>query len=70
MDTAQLGDALRRRRHALHLDQLEVAELAQVSVRYLRDLEHGKPTAQLRGLLSVLHVLGLRLELVPDTTRG
>ena len=56
-----LGERLRRRRKALGLRQQELADLAEVSVRFVHDVEHGKPTVQLAQLLRVLDALGLRL---------
>jgi y4mF family transcriptional regulator len=58
-----LGAQLRRQRRDLGLTQDDVAALAQVSVRLLRDLEHGRPTVRTDKLLSVLDVLGLELTL-------
>lgn len=59
-----VGPAVRSARRDLGLDQETTARLAGVSVRFLRDLEHGKETVQLRHLLAVLDVLGLELRLV------
>lgn len=60
-----LAAALRRRRKALGLRQQELADLAEVSVRFVHDVEHGKPTVQLAQLLRVLDALGLRLTIPP-----
>lgn len=59
-----LGEAVRSARGDLRLDQETTARLAGVSVRFLRELEHGKDTVQLRQVLAVLEVLGLELRLV------
>lgn len=59
-----LADAVRATRRELGLDQETTARLAGVSVRFLRELEHGKETVQLRHVLAVLDVLGLKLRLV------
>lgn len=61
---AQIGDEIRGIRKSLGLDQRTVAELADVSVRFLRSLEQGKPSVQLDHVLRVLHVLGLDLAVV------
>jgi len=61
MTTAPLGEALRRRRRDLGLRQVELAELAGVSERFVRELEHGKATARLDKVEAVLDVLGLTL---------
>ena len=63
MDTAaQVGAALRARRKQLKLTQLDLAELADVSVRFLSDLESGKPSVQLGKVMAVAHTLGWRIE--------
>jgi len=56
-----LGTQVRAARKASGLDQLLLADLAGVSDRFVRDLEHGKPTVQLRMVLAVLDTLGLDL---------
>ena len=53
-----IGRAVRAARRDLGLDQETTARLAGVSVRFLRELEHGKDTVQLRHV-AVLDVLGL-----------
>jgi len=59
----KLGYAVRERRRALKLTQLELANLSSVGLAFLYDLEHGKPTLRLDKVLSVLAVLGLELTL-------
>ncbi|HEX9889360.1 MAG TPA: helix-turn-helix domain-containing protein [Nitriliruptorales bacterium] len=60
---ASIGAAVRTTREGLRLDQETTALLAGVSTRFLRALEHGKPTVQLDKLLAVLDVLGLELRI-------
>ncbi|MGH3443729.1 MAG: type II toxin-antitoxin system Y4mF family antitoxin, partial [Nitriliruptorales bacterium] len=62
--TMALGASVRRRRRALGLTQEDLADLAEVSVRFVHALEHGKPTVQLEQVLRVLGVLGLGLRVV------
>jgi HTH-type transcriptional regulator/antitoxin HipB len=57
-----LGEAVVKRRKALHLNQDELAELAQVSPRFVRALEHGKPTARFDKVVAVLDALGLEID--------
>ncbi len=54
--------ALRARRKELRLSQQDLAELAGVSVRFIHDLEAGKPSVQLDRLLAVARTLGLELQ--------
>jgi y4mF family transcriptional regulator len=62
MSAAQLGAIVVNRRKELHLGQDELAELAQVSPRFIRALEHGKTTARLDKIQAVLDVLGLEID--------
>lgn len=68
MDVEGIGAFVRAKRKELRLTQLEVAELAKVSDRFLRDLEHGKPSAEIGKVIDVLAVLGFDLE--PVVRRG
>lgn len=53
---------VRRRRMELALSQSELAALAGTSVRWIRDLEHGKATVRLDKLVAVMAALGLELQ--------
>ncbi len=61
---SRIGEAVRDRRQALDLTQVELAELAQCSTRFVHTVESGKPTIRLDKLLAVLEVLGLELHLM------
>lgn len=54
----QLGDALRAARKQLGLTQPKLALAAGVGVRFIVDLEAGKPTVQLQQVLRVIDALG------------
>ena len=56
---------MRERRVELHLTQIDLAGVARVSPRLIGELEHGKRTGQLGGILRVLAALGLDLYLSP-----
>ncbi|MFT6108849.1 MAG: y4mF family transcriptional regulator [Planctomycetota bacterium] len=56
-----LSITLRERRAALNLNQVDVAELAGCSTRFVHAAEAGKTTLRLDKLLAVLDVLGLDL---------
>ena len=58
-----LGLALRQARKALHLTQSELALAAGVGVRFLVELEAGKPTVRLEHVLRVIDALGGSLQL-------
>jgi y4mF family transcriptional regulator len=61
-DAKQLGELIRGRRHELGLTQTEVAEVADTNLRFLSELERGKPTARLENVMRVLATLGIELE--------
>jgi y4mF family transcriptional regulator len=60
-DPATLGALVRERRHQLGLTQTEVADVARTTLRFVSELESGKRTAQLDGVLRVLRALGIDL---------
>lgn len=60
---AALGQAARSARKQLGLTQPQLALAAGVGVRFIVDLEAGKPTLRLENVLRVLHALGGRLSI-------
>lgn len=56
-----LGALVRAERKAQKLTQEELASLAGVGARFLRELEAGKASCQIGLGLDVLHALGLDL---------
>lgn len=56
------------RRRELGLRQQDLADLAGVSERFVRELESGKESVRLDKLAPVLDVLGLQLSLQPRRT--
>lgn len=62
-DPVGLGTLVRRRRTDLELTQEELAAAAMVTPRLLGEIERGKATAQLDGVLRILAALGLNLHL-------
>jgi y4mF family transcriptional regulator len=61
--TQTLGAALRAARKRMGLTQSELALASGVGVRFLVDLEAGKPTVRLTQVLRVVDALGGSLEL-------
>lgn len=57
-NTAQLGEALRAARKQLGLTQPRLALAAGVGVRFIVELEAGKPTVRLENVLRVIDALG------------
>jgi HTH-type transcriptional regulator/antitoxin HipB len=60
---SELGAAVRQRRKAVGLTQAELSAVAGVGVRFVSELERGKPSAEFSKVLQVLSVLGLDLHL-------
>jgi len=59
-----IGAYVRERRRVNRLTQQELAELAGVGLRFLKDLEHGKSTVQLAHVNAVLAVFGKHVGVV------
>ena len=59
----QLGRALRAARKQLALTQPQLALAAGVGVRFIVDLEAGKPTLRLENVLRVIDALGGEIQL-------
>lgn len=73
IDTPEaLGQAVRSARKQLGLTQPQLALAAGVGVRFIVDLEAGKPTLRLENILRVLHALGgeLRVDGLPTPAEG
>ena len=64
MNAQEIGQAIKACRRNQGLTQADVAAAANVGVRFMVEIEAGKPTARLDRLLAVLHALGLRLEVL------
>ena len=61
---AALGQAAKAQRQRLGMTQAEVALVAGVGVRFIGELEAGKPTLQLERAVQVVGALGFQLQLV------
>ena len=62
---ADIGRVVRATRKAAGLRQDELAGAAGVGLRFVVELERGKPTAQIGKALQVLHALGCSFEIAP-----
>ncbi len=69
MTPAQLGEIVRTARRSLKLRQDQLAGAAGVGVRFIIDLEAGKPTTHLGKSLAVLDALGCRVKIEPPKAR-
>lgn len=62
-DTIELGNAIRRARKQLKLTQPQLALATGVGVRFIVDLESGKPTIQMALALRVIDALGGEIQI-------
>lgn len=66
---ADIGALVRSARREQNLRQDELAGVAGVGLRFIVDLEAGKPTAQLGKVLQVLQTLGCTIEILAPGER-
>lgn len=64
-EIGEIGAIVRQARLAQGLRQDQLAAAAGVGVRFLVELERGKPTVRLVKVLAVLDALGCRLQVAP-----
>ena len=57
-----IGSLVRAARKEAHLTQRDLAEECACGVRFLSELENGKPTIELERVIRVLNTLSLDLE--------
>lgn len=58
-----LGRLVKKARKAMGLTQAELALTSGTGIRFISDLENGKPTCQIGKTLTVLKTLGIRMTL-------
>jgi y4mF family transcriptional regulator len=56
-----LGELIRKERKSQKLTQEELAALAGVGVRFIRELEHGKESCRIGLAIQVMQTLGLSI---------
>ena len=59
----QLADIVRSERKKQNVTQVQLSQLANVGVRFIRDLEDGKSSMHIDKVFSVLETLGVTIEL-------
>jgi len=62
-DTTAIGQAIRQQRRRLKVTQRDLAMASGTGLRFIIDLEKGKPTCQLGKALEIVRALGLKLEI-------
>ena len=61
-DAKSFGVAVRLYRKKQGATQIQLAATANTGVRFIGDLENGKPSVQLDKALRVAHILGMKIE--------
>lgn len=64
MTTRKIGQEIKARRKRLGMNQAELAMVSGTGVRFISDLENGKPSCELGKTLSVLTHLGLEVQII------
>ena len=62
-NTSKLAEIVQHERKRQKVSQIQLSQLANVGVRFVRDLEDGKETVRLDKVLAVLETLGIVIEL-------
>lgn len=58
----ELKDVMKQRRETLLLTQQDIAEMSQVSLATIKDIERGKGNPALNTVKKILDVLGIEIE--------
>ncbi|MBP3537063.1 MAG: helix-turn-helix transcriptional regulator [Muribaculaceae bacterium] len=58
----ELKEAMKQRREALSLTQQDLAEMSQVGLATIKDIERGQGNPALSTVMKILEVLGLEID--------
>ena len=71
MKAQDIGKLIKQTRKDLGVTQRDLALTANTGLRFIIELEQGKPTCQLEKVLMVLQTLGIKIKLdLPMTLQG
>ena len=63
----KIGEFIKTRRRQLKVTQKDLAMTSNTGLRFIIDVEKGKPTCQIGKILTVLQTLGIKIKLsAPD----
>lgn len=65
----QIGELVKKTRKSMGVTQKRLALTSGTGLRFIIELEQGKPTCQLGKALTVLHTLGINMEFTPPAAR-
>ena len=58
----ELNEVMKKRRKELEISQLDLAEMAEVSLATVKDIERGKGNPSLATVKKIIEVLGMEIE--------
>ena len=64
----QIGELVKSSRKAMGVTQKDLAMTSGTGLRFIIELEQGKPTCQLGKVLTVLQTLGITIKLTSSAT--
>ena len=67
---AEIGEQIRRTRRVMRLTQEQLALTAGTGLRFIIDLEKGKPTCEIGKALTVMNTLGITITLTSPIAQG
>lgn len=62
-NSTEIGKIVKGTRKKLGVTQRDLALTSGTGLRFIIELEHGKPTCQLEKVLTVLRTLGIKLKI-------
>lgn len=62
-----IGEQVKSARKSLGVTQKDLAMTSGTGLRFIIDLEKGKPTCQLGKVLTVMNTLGIEIKLTPPS---
>ena len=68
-----VGELIKSSRKGMRVTQKDLAMTSGTGLRFIIEMEKGKPTCQLGKVLTVLQTLGIKIELAPpagNDTKG
>ena len=65
-----IGEVVKKTRKSMGVTQKDLALTSGTGLRFIIELERGKPTCELEKVLTVLQTLGIRIELTPPSARN
>jgi y4mF family transcriptional regulator len=68
ISTEKVGNLVKQTRKQLKLTQKELSLTSGTGLRFISELEKGKPTCELEKVLIVLQTLGIKVQLIPPAS--